>query len=141
MKRAPAHARTARGLAAAGLGFGLGLVLAFSAPAFSAPAGASPALASPAAQVDCGDPGHGGIPECATTTTVDPGTTTTLGRTQPATPARPSDPADPGGLAFTGGDVAGIAVIGATVTAAGVALAVIGRRRARLVPARGRSTG
>jgi hypothetical protein len=132
MKRAPVHARTARSLIAAVLGIGLGLVLAFSAPA-----GASPGTA---VQVDCGDPGHGGIPECATTTTVDPGTTTTLGRTQPAAPALPTDPGDPGGLAFTGGDVAGIAVIGAAVTTAGIALTVAGRRRARLVPAHRRST-
>jgi hypothetical protein len=129
MKRAQAHARAARGLAAAALGSGLGLVLAFSAPA-----SASPRVAEPTAQVECADPGHSGIPECATTTTVDPGTTTTLGRSQPAPPA--ARPADPGGLAFTGGDLAGFAVIGAAVTAAGVALTVAGRRRARPVPVR-----
>jgi hypothetical protein len=117
MKRAPAHARKASGLAVILLGFGLGLVLAFSTPA--------------AAQVDCSNPGHAGVPECATTTTGDPGTTTTTRVPAPAAP----DPAPPtrtptsGGLAFTGGDVAGLAVIGTGVVAAGIALVLVGRRQ------------
>jgi hypothetical protein len=120
VKRAPAHAQTASGLAATLLGFGLGLVLAFSSPAG-------------ATEDNCSDPGHAGVPECATTTTVDPttttvdpGTSTTLGRTQPAAPSRPTSS---GGLAFTGSDVTGLAVIGAGVAGAGVALTAISRRR------------
>ena len=118
MKRAPVHARKLSGLAALLLGFGLGLVLAFSSPAT-----ASPAVAG---QVDCTDPGEAGVPECATTTT-DPGTTTTLGRNQTAAPARPATTS--GALAFTGGDIAGLAAIGAGAAAGGVALLAASRRR------------
>ncbi len=119
MKRAPAHARKVSGRAALLLGFGLGLVLAFSSPAAAAP--------TQPGQVDCADPGEAGVPECATTTTGDPGTSSTLGRVQPATPARPTGSG--GGLAFTGGDIAGLAAIGAGVTAGGVALAAVSRRQ------------
>ncbi|MGH9119222.1 MAG: hypothetical protein ACRD0A_15480 [Acidimicrobiales bacterium] len=119
MKRAPVHARRELGLAALLLGFGLGLVLAFSSPAGAAPVQSG--------QVDCADPREAGIPECATTTTGDPGTSTTLGRVQPAIPARPTGAG--GGLAFTGGDIAGVAAIGAGVAAGGVALAAVSRRQ------------
>lgn len=119
VKRAPVHARKVSGLAALLLGFGLGLVLAFSSPATAAP--------TQTGQVDCADPGEAGMPECATTTTGDPGTSSTLGRVQPATPARPTGSG--GGLAFTGGDIAGLAAIGAGVAAGGVALIGLSRRQ------------
>jgi hypothetical protein len=119
VKRARAHVRRERGLAALLLGFGMGLVLAFSSPASAAP--------SQAAQVDCTDPGEAGVPECATTTTGDPGSSTTVGRTQPSTPARPTSSG--GGLAFTGGDIAGLAAIGLGVTAGGVGVVAVSRRQ------------
>jgi hypothetical protein len=72
------------------------------------------------AQTGC-QAGHAGIPEDCVTTTTDPGTTTTV--------QRPRDPGSPPSLAFTGGDMLGLAVVGGAATAVGVALVASGRRR------------
>jgi hypothetical protein len=99
--------RTARAL----LALGLGAVLTVAGP-----------VAAAAAQTGCDEPAEAGIAtDCVTTTT----------RNLPApAPEQASTPTVQNqGLAFTGGDLAGLAAIGAAAAGAGLTLTVVGRRR------------
>ncbi len=87
--------------------------------------------ATGAAAEPCQTVGHAGLPNCAPPSTAgDPGD--------------PSDPTDPtvlgqqitrdssGNLAFTGGDIAGMAALAGGALAVGLGLTVASRRRARV---------
>jgi hypothetical protein len=112
--------RARKAAVAAALGVGLGLSMVSLGP-------------TPAGAQDCEDPGHSGVAvDCVTTTTGDPGTTTTYvgDPRDPGGPTAAPQRVDPGQtpLALTGGDIAGLAALGAGVILGGGALV----RKARL---------
>jgi LPXTG-motif cell wall-anchored protein len=92
--------------------------------AVAAIAAIAPLSAASAQDPSVGASGNNGVVTVPTvldnSVTQDPGTTA-----PPATPA----PAPAGSLPFTGGDVAGFAVVGGSLLAAGTLAVVAGRRR------------